>query len=135
MVTLDDFEQILDMKAEIQVLTKRLQNCYKDDYVGDTAKDYSTGYERIIAIQGYAVVDFDKADKISEKIKDHKKNLEKKIFEAEQFILSVPDSRIRTLLTLRFLEGETWDNAAKKFYKKMTANTARMCIERYFENK
>lgn len=134
-MTLDDFEQILDMKTEIQVLNKRLQNCYKDEYVGDTAKDYSTGHERIITIRGYALPNTEKADKISNKYKEHQKELQEKVLQAERFILSIPDSRIRTLLTLRFLEGESWESAAKKFYKKMTANAARMCVERFFENK
>ena len=59
--------------------------------------------------------------------------LEQQVLEAEKFIASIPCSKIRTLFSLRFLEGEEWGQAAKRFYKKMTEDSARKTVTRYFE--
>ena len=133
-MTLKDLEQIIYIKSEIDALSKRLKKANENDYVADYAKDYSTGYERIITIRGYAMTDINKINIISNLLEERKKRLEEKVFEAELYIASITDSKIRTLLTLRFLEGKEWDDVAKGFYKKMTADSARKSVIRFFEN-
>jgi hypothetical protein len=135
-LTLRDFEKILDERVEIEVLTRRLQKTYdaRNQYTSDYAKDYRTGEARPITIVGYTVLDFEKADAISEKIKEHCKRLEEKIIKAEEFILQIQESRVRTLLTLHYLEGKSWKDAAKAFYVKMSDDTARLTVQRYFES-
>lgn len=134
-MTLNDLEQIIYMKSEIEVLSRRLNKAKGDNYVADFAKDYSSGYERIITIRGHAITDTNKVNKIAVILENRKQGLEEQILEAEHYIASIPDSKIRTILTLRFLEGEEWDDIAKRFYKKMTGDSARMCIARFFEKK
>jgi len=135
-MTLKDFEQIIYMKSEIDVLNKRLrrEQSKGNQFVGDTAKDYRSGQGRIITIQGYTIADQKKIDEIWLILEARKLKLEQKVLEAEKFIASVPCSKVRTLLTLRFLEGEEWGQAAKKFYKKMTEDSARKTVTRYFES-
>jgi hypothetical protein len=131
--TLDELEQIIYIKSEVEVLSKRLAKAKKSEFVSDYAKDYSSGFERIITISGYAITDSDKVDKIHTLLECRRKELEDKVLEAEVYIASIPDSKIRTLLTLRFLEGKEWEETAKSFYKKMSADSARKTIVRYFD--
>jgi len=133
-MNLKDFEQIIHIKSEIIVLSKRLSKAKSSDIVTDCVKDYKRGYGRIVAITGYEVKDTDKINKINDMLEKRKSSLELKIYEAEIYIDSIPDSKIRTLMTLRYLEGKEWDEVAKTFYKKMTADAARKAIFRYFEN-
>ena len=132
-MTLKDFEQLVYMKSEIAMLTRRLEKTKGDKFVGDYAKDYSSGYERIITIQGYTITDTKKTGGIYALLEIRKHELEKQLLMAEQYIASIPDSKIRTILTLRFIEGQEWDEVAYNMYKKMTGDSARKCISRFFE--
>ncbi len=133
-MTLKEFEQITDLQVEITVLTRRLQKTYDkaNQFTSDFAKDYRTGKARPISFTGYTVLDAEKADEISEKINRHREKLQALILRAEEYILSVEESRVRTLLSLKYLEGKTWKEAAKAFYK-MSEETARVTVQRYFE--
>jgi len=135
MMTLKDFEQIIFIKSEIDTLTKRLnkEQSKSNQFVGDYAKDYSTGFERIITIQGYALADTKKIDKIWIMLETRKKTLEEKVLEAEIYIASVADSKIRILLAHRFLEGKTWEEAGQSKYFVMSEDAARKAVVRYFE--
>lgn len=134
LMTLKELEQIIYIKSEIDVLTKRLKKLTNKSYVGDYAKDYSTGYERIITIRGQKLMSAKKIDKLTDLLEKRKKALEESVLAAELYIESIPDSKIRTLLTLRFLEGEEWEVVAKKLYRHMTADAARKAVFRFFEN-
>lgn len=132
-MTLKDLEQIVYIKRETEVLSSRLKSVAGGRLTGDYAKDYSTGFERIITIHGYAQADVAKAQKLSALLNKRKKELDQKILDAELFIDSIPDSKIRTLLTLRYLEGRRWNDVAKHFYK-MKPDAARKAVERFFKN-
>lgn len=135
-MTLKNLEQIVYMKSEIDMLNKRLQReqAKGNKFVGDYAKDYSTGQERIITIQGYTIADSKKVNEIWRMLESRKRILEEKVLEAERYIASITDSKIRVLLTLRFIEGEEWQDVGKGFYKKMSADSARKCVKAYFED-
>jgi hypothetical protein len=133
-MTLKDFEQIVYIKSEIDMLNNRLrrEQAKGNKYVGDTAKDYRTGKGRIITIQGYSIADSKKIDKIWLLLENRKTELETKVVEAEEYIALITDSKIRTLLTLRFIEGKEWQEVGKSFYKKMSADTARKSVHKFF---
>ena len=133
---LKDFEQLIYMKSEIDVLNKRLrrEQSKGNQFVGDTAKDYRGGQGRVITIQGYTIADQKKIDEIWLILEARKLKLEQKVLEAEKHIASLADSKIRVLLTLRFLEGKEWQDVGKGFYKKMSADSARKYVKAYFES-
>ena len=133
-MTLKDFEAIIDIRSEIDSLNKRSSDAKNPAYVGDYAKDYSTGEGRIISIAGYPVPDPEKKEKIHALIKSRVELLVSKLLKAEQFIDSVEDSRIRTLLTLRFIEGLDWKDVAERVYRKMSADSARKAVKQFFDD-
>ena len=132
-MTLKDFEAIIDIRSEIDSLNKRLSDVNNLAYIGDYAKDYSTGEERIISIAGYPMVDREKKEKIRALIKNRAERLEIKILEAERFIDSVQDSRIRTFLTLRYIEGLDWKDVAERVYHKMKPDSVRKAVSKFFD--
>ena len=133
-MTSKELEQIVYMKSEIDMLNKRLRREENkgNQFVGDTAKDYSSGQGRVIVIQGYTIADKKKIDEIWLILEARKVELERKVLEAERFIASLDCARIRTLLTLRFIEGKEWKDVAKGFYR-MSADAARKNVQRFFE--
>ena len=130
---LKKFDEITDMRAEIEMLKKRLENAKNPGIASDYAKDYSTGFERVISIAGFPLPDREKAEKITGIIKKRLDELENKVVEAEEFINAIPESRVRLLLTLKYIEGMSWDDAAKSVYKKLSGDAARKQVTRYFE--
>ena len=132
-MNIKDFDEIIHIRAEIEMLKKRLEKVKNPDIASDYAKDYSTGHERIISIVGFPLPNKVKSDKILDMITKRVERLEAKVLEAEEYINSIPESRVRLLLTLKYIEGKTWDEAAKTVYKKMSESAARKFIKRYFE--
>ena len=134
---LKDLEQLSAMKVEIAVLEERLNNIHvnSNQYVADTAKDYSTGYEQIITIRGYTVFDTEKAEKIAALLQKRRTKLDEKILAAEEFVACITDSRMRTLITLRYIEGKNWRAVASKVYGTPCEDRARKAVKKFFEEK
>jgi len=133
-MTLEKLEQIIYMKSEIAVLGDRLKKASEHEFVSDSVKDYRSGFGIPIVISGYALPNRKKVERLRRKIEERVANLAESILEAEEYIATVVDSKIRTLLTLRFLEGCEWREVAKRTSKRMTADSARMTVTRFFEN-
>ena len=128
-MTLKDFDEIFDIRSEIDMLNERLNDVKNPGYVGDYAKDYSTGEERIFSIGGYPLADPVKKEKINALIKKRAAHLENKILEAEYFIDSIQDSRIRTFLTLRYIKGLDWKDVAEKV--KLKPDSVRKAVSKF----
>ncbi|MCL2415834.1 MAG: hypothetical protein FWD01_03375 [Defluviitaleaceae bacterium] len=104
-MTLKQLEQIIFVRSEIDVLNRRLR------------KKELNGNE---------------VDEIRNIIESRKRILEGKLLEAEKFISEITDSKIRTLLTLRFLEGEYWEDVGKNVHWKISGDAARKSVMRFF---
>ena len=135
-MTLKDFEQLIAVKNEILVLNRRLEReqAKGNKFVADFAKDYSSGFAHAVTLRGYSIADSDKMGRIRTVLENRKDRLEKLVYDAELFIDSISDSKVRMILTLRYIEGEEWNDVAKKVYRKMTGDAARMSIIRFFKN-
>ena len=133
-MTLDKLDQIIYMKGEIAVIHERMKKASEHKYVSDSAMDYRSGYGVPISISGYAIPDYAKVAKIRKLHETRVNELEAIVLEAEEYIATIADSKIRTLLTLRFLEGMEWEQVARKIYKKMTGDAARKAVKKFFES-
>lgn len=51
----------------------------------------------------------------------------------EQYIAGIPDSNLRTIFTLRFIDGLSWVQLAFRIGGDCTADGARMACKRYME--
>lgn len=133
-MTLQEFEQISDLKSEINLLECRMGKMQKK---GDFVGDYGLNPNRASAftIRGYAVKDEKRLEKLKVEHRIKKAELKAQEDKAEKFIALVPDATVRVLLKARFLEGWPWEIAARIIYKQMTADAARKRVTRYFEEK
>jgi len=134
LLTLSFLEEIIGLKSEIRAKAAKLQRemgdgYLSDNYVADTVNDYSTGFPRPIKIEGYAPLNPKKVEALRKDIKTKQLLVDA----AEEAIATITDSQMRTILTLRFLEGLEWADVARHLYKKATADSVRMRVTRYFE--
>lgn len=100
------------------------------EYVGDTAKDYSTGYGRVIVIHGYTDAQLKRKTAILEK---RKAALDMEIEELEKWIESIEDSETRMIFTMRYKDGASWDEVAARLY--MSRNTAKKKHDSFLRKK
>lgn len=52
----------------------------------------------------------------------------------ENYIDSMVDVRLKEIMTFRYIYGETWDEVARHFGYRETADSCRMVIRRHFDN-
>ena len=62
-----------------------------------------------------------------------KNDVEEKVMEIETFIAGIDDSRIRRIITMKYIDGLSWTETAEKLGRYATADSARKEFERYFQ--
>ncbi len=100
------------------------------EYVGDTAKDYSTGYGRVIVIHGYTDDQLKRKTAILDK---RKAKLDMEIEELEEWIESIEDAETRMIFAMRYKDGASWDEIAARLY--MSRNTAKKKHDSFLQKK
>ena len=54
--------------------------------------------------------------------------------EIESFMATVDDARIRRMIDLHYIQGQTWRQVASRVYGSPAyEDAARMCVKRYFQ--
>lgn len=91
------------------------------EIVGDTAKDYTSGFPHSIALFGLAHDD---------KTQNEVKLLREKLSALDTYIDSIEDVRARTLLDLHYRKNKSWARVASDTGKSMDAN--RVYLQRFF---
>ncbi|MCL1999685.1 MAG: hypothetical protein FWG65_13080 [Turicibacter sp.] len=114
-MTQKDLKEFVNLKSELETVKERLANIakYGGEAIKDFAKDYKTGYPKVITIEGIS------QDKVQTEItksmlESRQKAHESYILRIENFINNIPDTRIRNIVTLRYVDGKSWDEVAKK---------------------
>lgn len=80
-------------------------------YVGDSAKDYRTGFPRTITIQGYST---ERYDKLKAKLQRKLRDIQGEITELEEWLGGVEDPELRDILRLQYVNGLTQEQIAEK---------------------
>lgn len=112
------------LQAEYDEMT-----CDPKTFVQDSVKDYSTGYPHNIVIQGYGSDDF---VALRQKLYNKRKLIIKEITEMEEWLNSVPDTRIRNILRLQYWDGLTQEEIAEKY--DCDARTIKRWLKNFWEN-
>lgn len=112
-------EQLRALQIEIKHRTEEVEylKSRHGEPVGDTVKDYSTGYGRVVVIRGYSNERLERKIKALEK---KTKKLEEELEELEAWIEAIPDSELRLIFDLRYKDGASWDEIASRMYMHRT---------------
>lgn len=85
--------------------------CFPKEYVSDSYKDYSHGYEQVRAVSGYgdsAYVD------VRQRLYDKQLQIQGEIAFLEDWLDSVSDPEMRDILRLQYINGLTQEEIAKE---------------------
>lgn len=130
-------EQLRHLKSEIEMLKKQIADAEAAiDTVSDTVTGSSRSFpytQHVIRITG---IDIQGHNRRIRRLKTMLgRRLEKLIEvreELEDYIASVPDSEMRQILTLRYVNGFTWQQVANRMGGYYTADYARKKNDRFF---
>ena len=124
-------EQLRDLQMELRYREDEIDFLRGNaEYVGDTAKDYKTGFGRVIVIRGYSDRKYQQKQKIYE---SRKQKLAKEIDEVEQWIETVKDPEMRVIFSMRYKDGQSMTEIGERLH--MDRRTVARKIERFFEEK
>lgn len=132
-------KEIADLERMIAESNRKIKKYEKQvvsDTVTGTRADGTTGP---IKITGIAQQQIDKENEMNrkrtQKMKQFKKRLEKLVVEAEEYIQKIPDSEIRRLARLRYIEDLEWQQVAVRMGKGYSKDSCRMKMERFLQKK
>lgn len=111
----EQLERYLSQKEEIRELRYKLEHLGEgDSLVGNsTIFDYSTGFPRPQAVVGY---DYNKEWRLRERYKTRLEKLKADCEETEQWIEAIPDSQMRRIFRMYYLEGETQKKIGERLH-------------------
>ena len=107
-------ERLKKLKAlvkEAEHLEERIKNLpfRFGDYMGDSAKDYRTGFPRTITIQGYST---QKYDRLKRRLEGKLGDIQEEITKLEEWMEGVEDPQIRDILRLVYMNGLSYEQVA-----------------------
>lgn len=122
------------MIAESNSKIKKYEKQVVSDTVTGTRPDLTIGP---IKITGIAQQQINKENELNrkriQKMKRFKKKLETLIVEVEEYIQKIPDSEIRRIARLRYLEELEWRQVAVRMGKGYSETSCRKKIERFLQ--
>jgi DNA repair ATPase RecN len=135
-MTKHELSQLRYLSSEIELLRKQIEDA---EYAIEKASDVVSGsnrewpYEpRKFHVEGVAVPDYeDKVRRLKRKLERRTEELIDKREELEEYIATIPDSLIRQILTLRYVNGLSWAQVAAHIGGGNTADSVRMAHNRF----
>lgn len=140
--------QYIDLKAEIADLEDLIRKTRHEisrmegrsfqvsDSVKGTRRDGTYGS---IRITGYPYRDSERRkmllDKREKKLNGFREQLLELTDQADDYINSLDDSRMRRMLRYKYFEGMSWVQVAHRMGKKFTADGCRKQVERFLQEK
>lgn len=125
-------KQIAKLKTEIETIKKQIESL-GDILLMDKVKGSSCHFpytERSFTIVG---ADTSKADRLQRKLNRKIDSLIDLIDEINGYIDNIPDSLTRQVISLKYVNGMTWEQVAASIGYKVTPESARKISERFLE--
>lgn len=113
-MTRKEMEQLKSIPDEIKAIEQSLKNP-RIEWVNVYYKDYRTG-KGIPKSRTERDYDHQEWQKLKKKLQRRIKQLGKLVIEAEEFILSVDDSRMRTILRKYYINGDTQEDIGRELH-------------------
>jgi DNA-directed RNA polymerase specialized sigma subunit len=116
-----ELSQLNKLQTEIEELKKKLKNpefLVEPKITTDSVKGSMPEYpyvEHTIKIEGIDYSGYNRAvNKIKKQLQEKLDELEKVLESMFDYIYSLPDSEMRQILTLRYIDGLTWQEVAER---------------------
>ena len=138
-MTVDKLEQYRALVDEIKDLEQRKRKASRrvNIIVSDTVRGSSDTWPycaRTVKITGVAARHLRSAQRIDLLRRRRQMAARELLAEIETFLGTIDDARIRRMIDLHYIQGQTWRQVASRVYGSPAyEDAARMCIKRYFQ--
>ena len=138
-MTVDKLEQYRALVDEIKDLEQRKRKASRraNIIVSDTVRGSSDTWPycaRTVKITGVAARHLRSAQRIDQMRRRRQMAARELLSEIEAFMSTIDDARIRRMIDLHYIQGQTWRQVASRVYGSPAyEDAARMCIKRYFQ--
>lgn len=129
-------EEIKETRKRIEKIENQLKRMESDGTVFDKVMGGAGGIQPF-KIEGFPYPEYTRKKTLLSARKailaDFEAELFKTLSEVEQFITSIKDSRMRRIITLRFLENLSWQQVADRIGGGNTEDSVRMAFNRFMK--
>jgi hypothetical protein len=129
-------EEVKDLRRKIDALEIQINRMEEEGAVIDCVKGGEGGIQNF-KVRGFPYPKYSQAKTLYYTRRATLVTLEfnylESINQAEEFISTVDDARMRRLLNLRFIEDLTWIQVAHRMGKKHTEDSCKKAVERFFK--
>ena len=133
------YNDLVKEKQEIQAAIDKIQReLDKMEAEGYTEKDSVTGGnggKQHFVVEGFPYPEYSRKRTLllvrQQQQMDVKEKIDTQINLIEQCIKGINNSRMRRLITLRYIDGLSWIQVARRMGKNHTADSCRMAVERF----
>lgn len=129
--------EIVEIESRIQRLQDKLKRINDEGNVRYAVKGGDGGLQTF-HIEGFPVAEEDEAKFLLSKniriLNERKAKAEELVVEVESYINQIDDSRMRRMITLRYIDGLSWWRVAEKMGKGYTEDSCKKQMERFVKN-
>lgn len=126
-----------EIQKRIDNLNQRLDRINKEGNVKDAVKGGTGGWQTF-HVEGFPVADEDEAKYLLNKnirlLEQREHDVTEKVLEVERYLNTLDDSRMRRMITKRYIEGKKWYQVANEMGKQYTEDSCQKQMERFLKN-
>lgn len=130
-------EEVKEVRERIERTEKQIAKIEEDGNVIDTVRGGGGGI-RHFKIEGFPYPEYSRKKTLLYARKATLASLELELMEmlnqVEEFIASVDDSRMRRIITLRFIDNLSWNKVADRIGGNNTEDSVKKAFYRFMEN-
>lgn len=126
-----------EIQKRINNLNKKLKRINQEENVKDAVKGGYGGWQTF-HIEGFPVAEEDETKYLLNKnirlLRQREHDLMEKVVEVEEYLNTLDDSRMRRMITKRYIEGKKWYQVANEMGKRYTEDSCQKQMERFLKN-
>ena len=126
-----------ETKSRIEIIERKLERINREGNVQDAVKGGNGGLQTF-HIEGFPVAEEDEARYLLAKhkriLKEREADISDKLLEVEKMLNDLEDSRMRRIITKRYIEGKKWYKVADEMGAMYTEESCRKQVERFLDN-
>lgn len=133
---IDLIQEQEETQKRIQEIEYKLERINEEGNVKDVVKGGQGGWQTF-HIEGFPVEDADENIYLLTKhkriLKNREADISDKLLEVEVFLSKMDDSRLRRIITKKYIEGKTWYRVAYEMGNKYSEESCRKLVERFLK--
>lgn len=139
-MTLHQLEQYRDQRKELEQLKRQIGELSRKrigivtDVVQASLEEFPYT-KHTVSVTGTSERAVNSKERLQRIYRRRRTKLEREQLEVEQWIAALEDSKLRQIVTMRYVQGDSWRRVGSEVYgSALSEDAARKRVERFFEN-